>query len=655
MSEHWEPVIPYVYRRGALIQRDSGDCGRWVNFDPSVDWVCEECSKYYKQKYEVTQDGITWVDSGLRRKGAIYDTESDDCCIYRWLQMSITDDYWCDDCGGAIGGKWSAYYKSGFAASAVCDSSSIITYSEVPEYNEHLSAITSVEIGNCVERLGYCAFSGDNSLTSVTIGSGVTSMACYDIDAPRTLGNEVFIDCSNVKTLKINTKKTWDWYNLHESLESVVLGNSVEKIDRSAFHACSALTSITIPSSVTSIGEHALDGTPWWQTYREDSNNHYGNIVYINDVAFRAISTGITSCAFKNDTVSISPYAFSGCSSLTSVTIPNSVKEIGLGAFSGCSSLTSVIIPNSVTSIDNGVFSWCTSLSSVTIPDSVTRIVGTNVFYATPWWNTYRADSSHIYGNIIYINNVAYQATYTGITSCTFKNGTVSITDDAFIGCRGLTSVNIPNGVTSIGTSAFGSCSGLTSVSIPDSVTEIGNAAFINCSGITNVALSNNITEIKDYTFSRCLSLTNITIPDSVTRIGLDAFAWCSGLTSINTNKAKYIESDAFYKCSGLTSVILPDAVEIGPAAFTGCTKVRYITIGNKVKCIGSGAFVITNSYSRIRIEATKPPVIFSNTFDGMSYSAPEGFGIFVPAESVDLYRTADVWRNYAGSIRPIT
>ena len=45
MIESWEPVVPYIYRRGALIEAASEDCGRWVNLDPSVEWICDECTQ----------------------------------------------------------------------------------------------------------------------------------------------------------------------------------------------------------------------------------------------------------------------------------------------------------------------------------------------------------------------------------------------------------------------------------------------------------------------------------------------------------------------------------------------------------------------------------------------------------------------------------
>ena len=97
---------------------------------------------------------------------------------------------------------------------------------------------------------------------------------------------------------------------------------------------------------------------------------------------------GFTSVTIPNSVTSIGDYAFSDCSGLTSVTIPNSVTSIENGAFRGCRGLTSVTIPNSVTSIGGGAFQYCSGLTSVTIPNSVTSI-GDEAFKGCPLTRIY--------------------------------------------------------------------------------------------------------------------------------------------------------------------------------------------------------------------------------------------------------------------------
>ena len=196
-------------------------------------------------------------------------------------------------------------------------------------------------------------------------------------------------------------------------------GCPVTSISDFAFYGDVYLPSVSIPSSLTSIGGmafwgcnqltsvHISDLSAWCKIEfdGEKANPlHTAHNLYLN-------GSLVTDLKIPQTVTSICSYAFSGCTGLTSVTIPEGVTKIGDYAFSDCSSLTSVTIPSSVTTIGSSAFKGCTNLTSVTIPEGVT-VIGSS----------------------------------------------------AFSGCSGLTSVTIPEGVTSIGNSAFWGCSGLTSV-----------------------------------------------------------------------------------------------------------------------------------------------------------------------------------------------
>jgi serine/threonine protein kinase len=221
------------------------------------------------------------------------------------------------------------------------------------------------------------------------------------------------------------------------SLKSITIPDSVTSIGDKAFSWCESLQSVTIPDSVTSIGDRAFYHCDFLQ-----------------------------SITIPDSVTSIGNEAFSGCESLQSVTIPDSVTSIGDSAFWGCESLQSVTIPDSVTSIGDWAFFCCSSLQSISIPDSVMRIG-----------------------------------------------------DSAFKFCSSLQSVTIPESVTSIGISAFSGCSSLQSVTIPNSVTSIGSYAFNGCKSLQSVTIPDSVTSIGDGAFGGCSSLQSITIPDSVTNI----------------------------------------------------------------------------------------------------------------------------------------
>lgn len=298
---------------------------------------------------------------------------------------------------------------------------------------------------------------------------------------------------------------------------------------------------------------------------------------------------------FDGDVTQIGDHAFENCTTLTGITIPESVTSIGNYAFQNCASLTSITIPETVTSIGEGAFSGCKNLSDITIPDSVTDL-GDNAFSGCK-----------------------------GLTSIVIPYGVTKIDDGAFAECSELVSVTIPETVTSIGESAFESCFKLTDVMIPSSVTKIGFSAFASCTSLTSIVIPAQVTTIEGFTFCSCYSLVNVTIPEGVTSIGFDAFDMCTSLTSITIpNSVTTIERRAFAE-SGLTGIVIPENVNsINEWAFNGCSALTHITV-----------------------HAVIPPSdvtasTFANTNDCL---------IYVPSESLNAYKTAAGWNNYASRI----
>ena len=245
----------------------------------------------------------------------------------------------------------------------------------------------------------------------------IREMAGSDLCGDKTGGKLSILDLSDAKIVKGGSEYVFFGYDSSRRY------TSNDKLGDYAFYGCSGLTSLTIPSSVTSIGGEA----------------------------FRDCS-GLTSLTIPSGVTSIGEAAFSGCSGLTSLTIPSSVTSIGNNAFYGCSSLTSLTIPSSVTSIGYAAFSDCSSLTSLTIPSSVTSI-GEAAFYGC-----------------------------SSLTSLTIPSGVTSIGEAAFSGCSGLTSLTIPSSVTSIGNYALKGCSGLTSIYVyPEKLPKLGEKVFDGC------------------------------------------------------------------------------------------------------------------------------------------------------------------------------
>lgn len=267
------------------------------------------------------------------------------------------------------------------------------------------------------------------------------------------------------------------------------------------------------------------------------------------------------------------------------ITIPTSVESknntynvtsIGFSAFHGCSNLTSVNIPDCVTSIGENAFYNCKKLVSINIPENITS-VGYCAFNNTAWYNK-QSDG------ITYIGKVAYN--YKGImpenTTIAIKEGTISISEKAFYGCRNLASVEIPNSVTSIGKSAFQNCSSLTFISVPNSVTDIGDWAFAGTAWYDNQPDGLIYVGRQAYMYKGVMpENTDITIKEGTLSIGRGCFSSCDGLKSINLpNSVTTIGEEAFMWCQSLTSITIPSSVtQIGKGAFGGCNGLLFVNI----------------------------------------------------------------------------
>jgi hypothetical protein len=246
--------------------------------------------------------------------------------------------------------------------------------------------------------------------------------------------------------------------------------------------------------------------------------------------------------------------------------------------------------------------------------------------------------------------------------------GVTSIEDFAFSWCESLTTVDIPIGVTSIGRSTFLWCVSLTTVNIPVGVTSIEHSAFSNCVSLTTVDIPASVTSIEDSAFFDCDSLTAVYIPAGVTSIGRSAFSVCSGLTrfSVDPGNSRYADRDGvLFNKAGTeliqyplgkpgTSYSIPAGVtSIGDAAFRSCENLTTVNIPASVTSIGDAVFSECENLTVIRLPASTPPALGKDGLWPPSWnSMPPPFVIYVPAASVDAYKNAPDWKDYAGRIQ---
>ena len=188
----------------------------------------------------------------------------------------------------------------------------------------------------------------------------------------------------------------------------------------------------------------------------------------------------------------------------------------------------------------------------------------------------------------------------------TIGNCVEEIGQSAFEGCDAMQFCRIPNSVKTIGVYAFRHCSGLTECSLPSGIETIGANAFQNCISLSFINLPNGITSLGDYVFDNCLNFRYINIPNSLTEIPRRCFSNCDGLTDIELpSSITYIDQEAFYDCNSMYSMTL---------------------------------------------HSITPPTLH---YWALSHINPN-IKIYVPSQSVEVYKTAEYWSNYANNIYPI-
>ncbi len=401
------------------------------------------------------------------------------------------------------------------------------------------------------------------------------------------------------------------------SLESVILPSSLSYIGDYAFNNCSSLTSVVIPENVSMIGNNAFS------------------------------YSGITAISIPENVRIIGIRAFMSFGGFNgSVVLPSSLLYIGYAAFTLNNNITTVEIPNSVVAICDYAFEGC-RLQHLFIPESVKKI-GDSPFSRFYLRTISVAESNPVFDSRDNCNAIIK-----------------SQTNELIIGCQYTV---VPNTVTSLRKEAFYGCSNntFTSIVIPNSVVSIGEEAFYFCNYLNTITLSESLEVIGKNCFGSCHHLSSIIIPASVKSIGGtdgEAFTYCENLLSIEVdpNNMVYdsrnncnaiIETSTNSLITGCRNTIIPNTVTtIGNYAFDGCNVLNSVTIPNSVVSIGTYAFNDCSALSNVHILNTNPPtLVYYLGYLYCFYGTSSDLRIYVPYESVDIYKNANRWKQYYAS-----
>ena len=588
------------FRKGALISTQASQCGsfvteyRWTK----ADYVCDNANKYKGYKQQVSHDnGGSWVDTGVVDIGELIESNSKDCGYdEQWFTLTGDKDFICD--GAAKYKKKEMKYTR--------DSGTTWNSFDTPRYEKgDLIAQTSTDCATPAMKVTY------------TDGTSKTFYNLTSIEAD-TVGNTVG-NRGTVKEVEIYDGVTSigdEAFDGYYKLTSIKIPNSVTSIGNEAFHQCLSLTDITIPDGVKRIGNYAFSDCTGL------NNVTIGNgVTNIGEGAFASCS-GLTKVTIPGGVTNIGNYAFNKCTGLTSITIPDSVKTIGYHAFYSCSSLRTMTV-NATTPPTLGNGAIPTTIQRIYVPaDSVDAYKSADEWknYADKiWaigydekWFVLTGDKDFICeeGSKYKKKEMKYTrnsgTTWNSFNPPKYEKGDLieSNSKDCPILSMKVTYTDGTEkkfyGLSSIEENTDANKSNAKKVEIYSGVTSIGFDAFGDCSHLTDIAIANSVTSISNCAFINCSALTNIIIPKNVAKIKGQTFQNCSSLRDITIpDSVTSIEYDAFNGCTSLTDIIIHRPSGIGERAFYGCSKLKTVTV-----------------------EATTPPKLGYSAFTNISSDA---------------------------------
>lgn len=448
------------------------------------------------------------------------------------------------------------------------------------------TSITTINLPN-VKSIGNEAFASSD-LEEANFSSSFES-----------LGEDVFADCFYFSQINI------DENNPNYSSDQGVLYNK-DKTELLIYPRNKQDTSFQVPQTVTKICERAFK----YNSYLQSIVLSDQGLLSIENDAFYNCSA-LTSIKIPTTCSSIGDFAFYGCINLTIVDSENiSQISIGQSAFENCYKLND-FKPNHIISLGERAFYNCRLLMIINLSNNYLEFgqsvfTNTSIIYNTYQNGQYLGDESNPYRYLVSVIDK-------DVSTFTINEGCVSICDNAFENCQNLTSITLHSEIVRIGDSAFKGCYSLRSVTqntTQNTATSIGDSAFYDCIKLTRVWMPNLSAEkIEPYTFYNCMSLNGFSLPIGVTNIGSYAFYNCKNWQNIpidyQHSVLETIGSYAFSGCELIESVYIPKSVKnIDDSAFQGCKALRRVRFeeGSALETIGYSAFEGCNGLLAITI-----------------------------------------------------
>ena len=349
------------------------------------------------------------------------------------------------------------------------------------------------------------------------------------------------------------------------ALESLVLPEGVEILEN-AFGNCTELKSVSLPSTLTKIGNSS--GVPPFSGCHslESIEIAEGNEVYASDgncimrKADNTLVLGLKASKIPSYTEHIGNYAFRD-SGAESIALPEGVTSIGDHAFYDNDRLKEITLPQSLTSIGESVFFRCTALGKIAIPDGVTELPYRLFFFCTELKEVALGAKTEKIGTSVFrlcgkLERITISESNAHFKSAADGRFLLNKTGDTLVlGCQ---DGAIPDGVKKIGERAFEGRTGLKEIDFNE-VEEIGEYAFVMCAGLDRLKLTSAVRIIGEGAFQSCIGLSTVRIPDGVQSIGSAAFLCMT--QKIALRESSMATMDGILRKTPLVLVV-PESVE---------------------------------------------------------------------------------------------
>lgn len=418
--------------------------------------------------------------------------------------------------------------------------------------------IKSVTLPNSITSIGASPFMGCDHLEELTlpfIPSGGTIPFKELFDDPNLNSYEM----PNIKRVELTRQVDLpaNTFAYCDTIESVILPNTLKSIGKTSFDGCRSLREITIPSSVTSIGFNALRSC-----YNLKSITVNANIQAL-PAHFARDCINLESVSLSPSIKTIGTAAFMDCLKLADDGFLEGVEQIEANAFSGCAFIE-LTLPSSIQYVAGEAFHGCDSLKSLHIEATFCQI------------QPYAFSGSSALERITAAEGIQ---NYIAKGNCLIEVNSRSV----ILGCK---TSEIPSdvGPLAIGLGAFAYNTQLTSITIPDNVQSIGDSAFSHCYSLKSVAFAYGLLSLGSDVFENCTKLEAILLPITVNTLGTAVFNGCYSLKTCVLGSASEIPDSTFLNCSSLQALEMGEITRIGERAFYNCTSLQTLYLPRSLR-----------------------------------------------------------------------